>query len=131
MDLLDEQRVARNERPGLRDFAGAGRFGIVTAELLAATLTPMAAGLSISEALAGQARSVQTLYVGADGLLKRHDYDVEIARNTAGAHYFGGYTEVQGIKFPTERRIYPRQPDGQRMPQPLVVSIDLSDIRPS
>ncbi len=73
--------------------------------------------------------TVQTLYVGADGLLKRHDYDVEIAGNTPGAHYIGGYIEVQGLKFPTERRIYPRQPDGYRLPEPLVVSIHLSEIR--
>ncbi|WP_416067566.1 hypothetical protein ACK9YZ_32640 [Rhizobium sp. ZK1] len=73
--------------------------------------------------------TVQTLYVDADGLLKRHDYDVEIAGNTPGAHYISGYTTVSGIKFPTERRIFPRQPDGTSLPEPLVVSIDLSDIK--
>lgn len=72
--------------------------------------------------------TVQTLYVDADGLLKRHDYDVEIAGNTPGAHYISGYTTVSGIKFPTERRIFPRQADGTSLPEPLVVSIDLSDI---
>ncbi|MBY5353594.1 hypothetical protein HFO94_08580 [Rhizobium leguminosarum] len=73
--------------------------------------------------------TVQTLYVDESGLLKRHDYDVEIAGNTPGAHYISDYTEVQGIKFPTVRRIFPRQPDGQSMAEPLVVSIDLSDIK--
>ncbi|MDK4723138.1 hypothetical protein PH552_27670 [Rhizobium sp. CNPSo 3968] len=73
--------------------------------------------------------TVQTLYVDDAGLLKRHDYDVEIAGNTPGAHYIGGYKEVQGLMFPTERRIFPRQPDGKSMAEPLVVSIDLSDIR--
>ena len=73
--------------------------------------------------------TVQTLYVDKNGLLKRHDYDVEIAGNTPGAHYIGGYVEVQGLKFPTERRIFPRQPDGNSMSEPLVVSIDLSDIK--
>jgi len=73
--------------------------------------------------------TVQTLYVDDAGLLKRHDYDVEIAGNTPGAHYIGGYVEVQGLRFPTERRIYPRQPDGTSLAEPLVVSIDLSDIR--
>ena len=58
-----------------------------------------------------------------------NDYDVEITGNTAGAHYIGGYVNVQGLKFPTERRIYPRQPDGQRVPEPLVVSVDLSHIK--
>ncbi|MEJ1177196.1 hypothetical protein WA845_23390 [Agrobacterium sp. CMT1] len=73
--------------------------------------------------------ALQTLYVDVDGLLKRHDYDVEIAGNTPGAHYIAGYTTVSGIRFPTERRIFPRQPDGQSRPEPLVVSIDLSDIK--
>jgi hypothetical protein len=73
--------------------------------------------------------TVQTLYVDESGLLTRHDYDVEIAGNTPGAHYISDYTEVQGIKFPTVRRIFPRQPDGQSMAEPLVVSIDLSDIK--
>ncbi|MGM4896907.1 hypothetical protein [Tardiphaga sp. 839_C3_N1_4] len=72
---------------------------------------------------------VQTLYVDADGLLKRHDYDVEIAGNTPGAHYVSDYVEVQGFKFPTTRKIFPRGPDGQSLPDPLVVSIDLSDIK--
>jgi hypothetical protein len=70
----------------------------------------------------------QTLYVGADGLLKRHDYDVEIAGNTPGAHYVSDYVEVQGLMFPTRRRIFPRQPDGHAMAEPLVVSIDLDRI---
>lgn len=70
----------------------------------------------------------QTIYVGEDGLLRRHDYDVEIAGDTPGAHYISDYVEVQGLKFPTKRRIFPRGPDGQSMPEPLVVSIDLSDI---
>lgn len=72
--------------------------------------------------------TVQTLYVDADGLLKRHDYDVEIAGNTPGAHYISDYTTVSGIRFPTKRRIFPRQPDGTSLIEPLVVSIDLSDI---
>lgn len=73
--------------------------------------------------------SEQTLYVGADGLLRRHDYDVEIAGNTPGAHYMTEHVEVEGIRFPTRRRIYPRQPDGAALVEPLVVSIDLDDIR--
>lgn len=70
----------------------------------------------------------QTLYVDEQGLLKRHDYDVEIAGNTPGAHYVSDYVEVQGIMFPTKRRIYPRQPDGQPVKELLVVSIDLDRI---
>jgi hypothetical protein len=72
--------------------------------------------------------TVQKLYVDADGLLKRHDYDVEIAGNTPGAHYISDYTTVSGIKFPTVRRIFPRQPDGIPLSEPLVVSINLSNL---
>lgn len=72
--------------------------------------------------------AIQTIYFDDAGLLKRHDYDVEIAGGTPGAHYISGYTDVQGIKIPTSRRIYPRQADGQSLPEPLVVSIELSDI---
>jgi hypothetical protein len=71
----------------------------------------------------------QTLYFDESGLLKRHDYDVEIAGGTAGAHYAGAYVEVSGIKFPTMRRIYPRQADASVNREPLVVSIDLLNIR--
>jgi len=47
---------------------------------------------------------------------------------TPGAHYIEGYEDVFGIMFPTKRRIFPRQADGTASPEPLVVSIDLSDI---
>ena len=70
----------------------------------------------------------QTIYLGEDGLLRRMDYDIEIAGNTPGAHYVGDYIEVAGIKFPTQRRIYPRQADGRSLSEPLVVSIDLAGI---
>jgi len=73
--------------------------------------------------------TVQTVYFGDDGLLRRHDYDVEIAGNTPGAHYIDGYVDVQGIKIPTRRRIFPRQQDGKSIAEPLVVSIDLSEIQ--
>jgi len=70
----------------------------------------------------------QTLYFDQHGLLKRHDYDVEISGGTAGAHYVSDLREFSGIVFPTKRRIFPRQPNGHSAPEPLVVSIDLDQI---
>jgi hypothetical protein len=67
----------------------------------------------------------QTLYFDQQGLLKRHDYDVEISGGTPAAHYASDLKEFSGIVFPTKRRIFPRQPDGHSLPEPLVVSIDL------
>jgi hypothetical protein len=70
----------------------------------------------------------QTLYFDADGLLARHDYDVEISGGTPAAHYVSDYEEVAGIRIPTKHRIFPRAPDGRSVAEPLVVSIDLSEI---
>jgi len=70
----------------------------------------------------------QTLYFDQHGLLKRHDYDVEISGGTAGAHYVSDLRAFSGIVFPTKRRIFPRQPNGHSAPEPLVVSIDLDQI---
>jgi hypothetical protein len=70
----------------------------------------------------------QTLYVGADGRFRRHDYDVEIAGNNAAAHYISDYTQVAGIMVPTKHRILPRATDGQSLSEPLLVSIDISEI---
>jgi hypothetical protein len=70
----------------------------------------------------------QTLYFGDDGLIRRHDYDVEISGGTAAAHYISGYTHVAGIMIPTSHRIFPRTPDGQAISEPLIVSIDLSEV---
>ena len=70
----------------------------------------------------------QTLYVGGDGLFRRHDYDVEISGGNRGAHYMFGYTQAAGIMVPTSHRIFPRTPDGQVLSEPLLVSIDLSEV---
>jgi hypothetical protein len=70
----------------------------------------------------------QTLYFNDDGLLTRHDYDVEINAGNPAAHYVSDYDEVAGIRLPTKHRIFPRTPDGQSLPEPLFVSIDLSEI---
>ena len=70
----------------------------------------------------------QTLYIDGDGLVARHDYDVEIAGGMAGAHYISDYREVAGIKVPTKHRILPRNAEGHSLPEPLMVSIDVSEI---
>jgi hypothetical protein len=72
--------------------------------------------------------SEQTLYFNNDGQLARHDYDVEISGGTSAAHYASDYLEISGIKLPNKHRIFPRNPDGQSLAEPLIVSIDLSEI---
>ena len=70
----------------------------------------------------------QTLYFDDAGLLARHDYEVEIAGGTAAAHYVSDYEEVDGIKLPIRHRIFPRRADDQSLDEPLVVSIDITEV---
>ena len=71
----------------------------------------------------------QTLYFDSDGLLARHDYEVEISGGVSAAHYVSDYYEVAGIRRPTKHRILPCDCDGEIAHRaPLVVSIDVSEL---
>jgi hypothetical protein len=72
---------------------------------------------------------VQTFYFGSDARLRRHDYDVDINGGTPAVHYFSDYTTADGISMPTRHMIYVRNPDSSHAPEPLVVSIVVSNIR--
>jgi hypothetical protein len=71
---------------------------------------------------------VQTFYFSDDGLLRRHDYEVDIAGAAPAVHYLSHHVTVQGITLPTRHRIYVRDADGGHQDEPLVVSIDASAI---
>ena len=70
----------------------------------------------------------QVSYFGEDGLLRRHDYTVDVNGGATGANYASDYQEFNGIIVPTKRRVYPMQPDGQKVSEPLLVSIDMCEI---
>jgi hypothetical protein len=72
--------------------------------------------------------TVQTFYVGSDGLLRRHDYDADVLGGSPAAHYVHEYQEFSGIRVPTRRRVLGRRPDGTPAPDPLIVTIDLSEV---
>lgn len=71
---------------------------------------------------------VQTFYIADSGLLWRHDYNVDINGGTPAVHYFSGHVTVAGITLPTQHFIYLRNEDLGHSPEPLVVSIALSNI---
>lgn len=71
---------------------------------------------------------VQTFYFSDDGLLRRHDYEVDISGGAPAANYLSGHITVQGITFATKHVIYVRDADGKHQPEPVVVSIDASAI---
>ena len=65
---------------------------------------------------------------GPDGLIRRHDYTVDILGGATGLNYASDYRDVEGIIFPTRRRIYAYEGDYQLVPEPLLVSIDMGEI---
>jgi hypothetical protein len=77
--------------------------------------------------IASHARE-QISYFGADGLMRRHDYTVEVLGGAAAAHYIHDYRQVSGIMVPHRRRVYGRGLDNHRVPEPVLVSIDISHI---
>jgi len=70
----------------------------------------------------------QVTHFGADGLMRRHDYTVDILGGATGANYTTGYQEFQGIMMPTTRRIYAYDEAMQKVPEPLLVSLDFSGL---
>ena len=65
---------------------------------------------------------------GPDGLLRRHDYTVDILGGATGLNYAYDYRTIDGIVFPTKRRVYAYKGDYVRVPEPLLVQIDISAI---
>ena len=71
---------------------------------------------------------IQTFCFGPDGLLRRHDYNVDILGVAPGFNYASDYREVDGIVFPTKRRVYAHEIESQLVQEPLLVNIDMGEI---
>jgi hypothetical protein len=61
---------------------------------------------------------------GPDGLLRRHDFTMDVLGGAPGSLYATGYRDVDGIVFPTTRRSY--APDGET--QLTMIAIDMGEI---
>jgi hypothetical protein len=66
---------------------------------------------------------------GPDGLLRRHDYTVDILQGGTGLNYASDYQDVGGIIIPASRRVYANEGDYQLVKEPLLVAIDFTDIK--
>ena len=71
---------------------------------------------------------IQVFCFGPDGLLRRHDYNVDILGVAPGFNYASDYREVDGIVFPTKRRVYAHEVESQLVQEPLLVNIDMGEI---
>lgn len=66
---------------------------------------------------------------GPDGLLRRHDYTVDILGGATGLNYVSDYRDVDGIIVPAKRRVYAYEGDYQLVKESLLVAIDMGDIQ--
>lgn len=65
---------------------------------------------------------------GSNGLLRRHDYTVDILGGATGLNYAFDYRNVDGIVVPTKRRVFAYEGDYQPVKEPLLVAIDMGEI---
>lgn len=70
----------------------------------------------------------QISYFGEDGLLRRHDYTVDVMGGAQGANYASDYRDVNGIIVPASRRVFAYDEAGSKVDEPLLVSIDFRRI---
>jgi hypothetical protein len=71
---------------------------------------------------------IQDFFFGADLMLRRHDYNVDIAGGFGAAQLTSDYEVANGIHLPTKRRAYTRGPDRRPIVEMLMISIDLSNV---
>ena len=70
----------------------------------------------------------QIFCFGPEGLLRRHDFTIDILGGATGLLYATDYRDVDGIIVPATRRGYAWQGDYQLISEPLLVAIDMSEI---
>jgi len=72
---------------------------------------------------------IQDFFFGEDLMLRRHDYNLNIAGGFGASQLTSDYVVADGIHLPTKRRAYTRGPDRRPILEMLMVSIDLSEIQ--
>ena len=70
----------------------------------------------------------QISYFGQDGLLRRHEYVVDIMGRARGLNYAYDYRKVDGIMVPVTRRVVAFDNNKRKIAEPVVVAIDIHEI---
>jgi hypothetical protein len=83
--------------------------------------------VNVPDSIASHSRE-QVAYFGPDGLLRRHEYTVDIMGGASGLNYAADYRNVDGIMVPTKRRVYSADANRQKIPEPVLVAIDIREI---
>ncbi len=71
---------------------------------------------------------IQDFFFGEDFMLRRHDYNVNIAGGFGASQLTSDYVVANGVHLPTKRRAYTRGPDRRPIFEMLMVAIDISEV---
>jgi hypothetical protein len=72
--------------------------------------------------------STQFFSFGPDGLLRRHDYTVDVLGGAHGSNYAYDYRNIDGIMIPTTRLVYGYDGDFQTIREPVLVEIHMREV---
>jgi hypothetical protein len=61
---------------------------------------------------------------GTEGLLRRHQYTVDVLGNAPGLNYASDYRNVSGVVVPTKRRVFAYDSEKRKIPGAPLVAID-------
>ena len=70
----------------------------------------------------------QISYFGPDGLLRRHEYTVDVLGGAKGVNYAVEYRSVDGIVVPMKRGVYAYDAAKRKIPEAVLVAIDIHEI---
>jgi hypothetical protein len=82
--------------------------------------------LTFPEEYAAHTRT-QYVYFGEDGPVRRHLYSVDILRGAAGTNFVSECRSLNGAKVATRRRVVAYNEARQKIAEPVLISIDVSD----
>ncbi|WP_176598110.1 MULTISPECIES: hypothetical protein [Sphingobium] len=72
----------------------------------------------------------QIFYFDASGILRRHDYSVDVIGGSSSANYALEPKTFGGIVYPTKRRVYATGPDNRPNLDRVAIAIDFRSIEP-
>jgi hypothetical protein len=83
--------------------------------------------VTFPDSIASHTRN-QTSYFGPDGLLRRHEYTVDVLGNAPGINYASDCRATNGLVVPHKRRVFAYNSAKRKIAEPLLVAIDIHEI---
>jgi hypothetical protein len=116
------------QHPGLGDVKQVGASTSTTARIDEVADIGVARGDDAIERGVDHFEGDECFVALNDGLLRRHDYVVDILGGATGLNFASDYRNVDGIIFPTKRRVYAFEGEYQIVKEPLLVAIDMGEV---